>query len=267
MQGKICTGNSMNMASGSAEEVFTSIIGNNQIFRRQIETARRTAANDLPVFITGETGTGKDIVARAIHRAGPRRRAPYIAENCGAVPESLAEGIFFGTERGAFTEAITRPGLFEEADGGTIFLDELNSMPVYLQAKLLRALQENSLRRIGGTRDIAFDVRVVSAVNEPPELLMKTGRLRSDLYYRLAAVRIDLPPLRQRRDDIPLFIEHFLTAANRKYEKKVVGFDSKSMDLLMKMDYPGNVRQLQNIVESAVAMSLAEEILSLDTSY
>lgn len=255
------------MASGSAENAFEAIIGSNQIFRRQIETARRAAANDLPVFITGETGTGKDIVARAIHRAGRRKHAPYIAENCGAVPENLAESIFFGTERGAFTEAITKPGLFEEAEGGTIFLDELNSMPVYLQAKLLRALQENTLRRIGGIRDITFDVRVVSAVNEPPELLMKTGRLRPDLYYRLAAVRIDLPPLRQRREDIPLLAAHFLAAANEKYGKNVRGFDSNSMDLLMKMDYPGNVRQLQNIVESATAMSLAEEILSLDTSY
>jgi len=261
---KICTKSSTIMKSNISRGGFDRILGKAEIFQRQIELAKRAAENDLPVLISGETGTGKDLVARAIHESGARRAGPFIAENCGAVPENLLEGVFFGTEKGAFTEAVTRPGLFEEADGGTLFLDELNSMPIYLQSKLLRALQEFSIRRIGGSREIPFDVRLITAVNETPESLMETGRLRKDLYYRINVIRIQLPPLRERKEDIPLYVEYFLKEANEKYGKEAEGFDSPSMDALTKFSYPGNVRELKNMVESAVALSTDEKILRLD---
>ena len=264
MREKTCTENSTITISNTNSSAFSRIIGASPAFSRQVRAAKKAAETDLPVLIAGETGTGKELFARAIHEGSRRCAGPYVAENCGAVPAGLTESIFFGTEAGAFTEAVSRPGLFEEADGGTLLLDELNAMPAYLQAKLLRALQENRLRRVGGCRDVLFDVRIVAALNEPPEELMRTGALRKDLFYRLNVIRIDLPPLRERREDIPLYVEAFLRRANEKYGRAVRGFDRASTAVLLGRPYPGNVRELSNVVEGAVAMSGGEEILHLD---
>ena len=264
MPEKTCTRNSTTTTLNTDESVFEKLIGNSPAFRRQVEIAKKAAAIDLPVLITGETGTGKEVFARAIHEGSRRRRGPYVAENCSAVPPGLTESIFFGTESGAFTEAVIRKGLFEEADGGTLMLDELNSMPAYLQAKLLRAVQEGQLRRVGGVRDIAFDTRLIASLNEDPETLIREGLLRRDLYYRLNVIRIDLPPLRERKEDIPLYIEAFLREADEKYGKKFCGLNKNSVEKLIKREYPGNVRELRNLIEGAVAMSGGEGLLHLE---
>lgn len=231
--------------------------------RKQIKLAEKAAEVDLPVLITGETGTGKEVFAKAIHSQSHRRKKPYLAENCSAVPKNLAESIFFGTAKGAFTQSETKPGLFELADGGSLLLDELNSMPFELQSKLLRTLQERTVRRLGGAREISVDVRVMAALNEDIEMLLKSGKLRRDLYYRLNVIHIDIPPLRQHREDIPEYIACFLKKFNKKYDKAFEGLAADAMKELKKRDYPGNVRELENIVEGAVAMGGGGKLIRL----
>lgn len=242
---------------------FEDIIGEGIEFKKAILMAKRAAALDLPVLLLGETGTGKELFARAIHSQGKRASKVYLAENCGAIPKNLVEGIFFGTEKGAFTQATTRMGLFELADGGTLLLDELNSMPLDLQAKLLRTLQEGTIRRVGGVKEIPINVRVIAAMNENPEQMILNGTLRRDLFYRLNVIRIEIPPLRKHKEDIPLYIEHFLRKYNHKYEKKYNTITADALNELQNREYPGNVRELENIIESAVAMSDDTQILDL----
>lgn len=232
--------------------VFKDILGEDAGLQRMIRYAEKSSVNDSSVFIYGETGTGKEMFAQSIHSASPRRKGPFIAQNCAALPESLLEGILFGTEKGGFTGAIERPGLFEQSDGGTLFLDEINSMSTHLQAKILRVLQESTVRRIGGLEDIPINVRIIAASNEKPETAMDRGTLRKDLFYRVNVIGIHLPPLRARRGDLELLTRHFITHYNRRYNKNVQGVSPAVEAFFKRYDWPGNVRELKNILESAM---------------
>ncbi|OUQ61554.1 transcriptional regulator [Flavonifractor sp. An112] len=224
---------------------------------------RDVAPLDSSVLIYGETGTGKELVAESLHSEGRRSGRPFVSQNCAAIPANLLESLFFGTEKGCYTGALTRKGLLEEADGGTLFLDEINSMEIGLQAKLLKVLEEKKVRRLGGSRDIPFDVRIVAAVNEEPAKLIREHRLREDLYYRLGVVRITLPPLRKRVGDIPLLIRYFIDQYNRKMKRSVRGISDQALRRLERYSWPGNVRELQNVIEGAFA-SARSELLVLD---
>jgi two-component system response regulator GlrR len=218
--------------------------------------ARLVAESDASVLITGESGTGKELLAQAIHRASPRRHRPMLAVNCGAIPEHLLESELFGHTKGSFTGAIRDyKGLFQAADGGTIFLDEIGDMPLPLQVKLLRVLQEGQVRPVGSTATLQVDVRIISATHRNLELEIVEGRFREDLYYRLDVVHLALPSLAERREDIPLLAHHFLRQIAERYKKSVNGFAPEALELLISSSWPGNVRQLNNLVEQTVALS------------
>jgi len=220
-----------------------------------LDQARLVAASDASVFIHGESGTGKELLANAIHRASSRKNKPFIAINCGAIPEALLESELFGHTRGAFTGAVRdHKGLFQSANGGTIFLDEIGDMPLPLQVKLLRTLQDRSVRPVGATQSIDVDVRIISATHRNLTEEMKSGNFREDLYYRLNVVGFDIPSLAQRREDIPLLAVHFLNTISEKYRKKINGFAPEAMEMLVTAPWPGNVRQLQNIVEQTAVL-------------
>lgn len=231
---------------------FEQILTRNQRMMREIARAKKAAATDSPVLVVGETGTGKELMVQSIHHASPRGKQPLIAQNCAAIPSSLLEGILFGTVKGAFTGAEDRPGLFELADGGTLFLDEIHAMPLDLQAKLLRVLEEGVVRRVGDTRVRPVDVRILAATNEDPQVSVKEGRLRKDLYYRVHVVRITLPPLRERREDLPLLTEHFLRKYNYRLGTDVIGVEPEVERLFAQYDWPGNVRELEHTIEGAL---------------
>ncbi|MGI6126740.1 MAG: sigma-54 interaction domain-containing protein, partial [Planifilum sp.] len=235
---------------------FEEILTRNLQMMKAIERAKRAAATRSPVLVVGETGTGKELIVQSIHSASPRRDQPFIAQNCAAIPSSLLEGILFGTVKGAFTGAEDRPGLFELADGGTLFLDEIQAMPADLQAKLLRVLEEGAVRRVGEGNARWVDVRILCATNEDPALSVEEGRLRRDLFYRIQVVRIDLPPLRERREDIPLLTSHFIQEYNRQLGKLVSGLLPAVEDMFLRYDWPGNVRELKHAIEGA--MNVAE---------
>lgn len=219
------------------------------------------ARSDAAVIVTGETGTGKELVARALHVQGPRQAGPFVAVNCSAIAAELLESELFGHERGAFTGARdTHRGRFERAHGGTIFLDEIGDMPLSAQAKLLRVLEDGVVERVGGERPIAVDVRVVGATNVALEQAVHAGRFRADLYHRLAVLRIQLPPLRQRPEDIPLLVEHFLHLFRRKYARPVERLSPEAMALLDAYLWPGNVRELRNVLERVFVETHAEVI-------
>jgi len=201
-------------------------------------------------------------MAQSIHFDSDRKDKPFLAQNCAALPESLLEGILFGTSRGGFTGAIDREGLFEQADGGTLLLDEISAMPYELQGKLLRVLQEDYLRRVGGTEDIPIDVRIIATINERPDQLIQSGKLRKDLYYRLNIISIDLPPLRERKDDILLLAGKFIEKSNKRYGKHVLGLSEGAKEKLLHYDYPGNVRELENIIMAAISMADDEQLLT-----
>ncbi|MBL0385345.1 sigma 54-interacting transcriptional regulator [Tumebacillus sp. ITR2] len=220
------------------------------------ELAARAAGTSSPVLLSGETGTGKELFVQSIHNASPRRNKPFIAQNCAALPASLLEGLLFGTVKGSFTGAENRPGLFELADGGTLFLDEINSMPMELQAKLLRVLQEGLVRRVGDSKVIEVDVRILAATNQNPLQAIEAGMLRSDLYYRLNVVSLHLPRLAERRSDIPLLAMAFLEKFNAAFGKRVVELTSDVQDRFLAYDWPGNVRELEHAIEGA--MNLVE---------
>ena len=241
---------------------FDDIIGENKTFKEVVTLGKKAARTDASVFIYGETGTGKELFAQSIHFAGARRDNPFLAQNCAALPESLLEGILFGTDKGGFTGAVDRPGLFEQASGGTLLLDEISAMPYELQSKLLRVLQEDYIRRVGGSRDIPVDVRIIATVNEPPLKLIEKGLLRKDLYYRLNVVNITIPPLRERLDDIPLLCDAFLEKHNKKYGKEVWMLSEGALKMLRNYTYPGNVRELENIIMSAVSLADREHVLT-----
>jgi DNA-binding NtrC family response regulator len=225
---------------------------------RLIDLAAPTAA---PVLISGESGTGKELVARTVHELSPRSSGPFVAVNCAAIPDTLLESEVFGHEKGAFTGALERRvGCFELANGGTIFLDEIAEMSPALQAKFLRILEDGTLRRLGGKNEIKVDVRVVAATNKDPEKAVKDGTFREDLYYRLNVFRLSLPPLRERRDDVPLLIEAFIEEFNAKYGKRIKSVDEAALGLLTEQSWPGNVREVRNVIERAVVVCEGELI-------
>ena len=243
---------------------FEQILTRNPEMMKAIERAKRAAATRSPVLVVGETGTGKELIVQSIHSASPRRDQPFIAQNCAAIPSSLLEGILFGTVKGAFTGAEDRPGLFELADGGTLFLDEIQAMPSDLQAKLLRVLEEGAVRRVGDANARWVDVRILCATNQDPVRNVKEGRLRKDLFYRIQVVRIDLPPLRERREDIPLLTSHFIREYNGKLGKRVSGLRPEVEEMFLRYDWPGNVRELKHAIEGAMNMVEGEMIAPED---
>ena len=217
--------------------------------------ARLAARSDASLLIQGESGTGKELLARAIHRASPRHGKPFVAINCGAIPAELLESELFGHVKGAFTGAgRDHPGLFLSAEGGTVFLDEIGDMPAPLQVKLLRVLQEGEVRPVGATETRPVDVRILSATHHDLEAAVARGEFREDLYYRLNVVTLTLPPLRERREDIPLLARHFLAALTDKYDRRIHGFAPDALEMLVAADWPGNIRQLHNVLEQCVAL-------------
>ncbi len=222
--------------------------------KRRIE---KVALSDSAVMIIGETGTGKELVAQSIHSCSVRRDKPFISQNCAAIPTSLLEGIFFGTEKGSYTGAESRKGLFELADGGTLFLDEINSMDISIQAKLLKALEEKKVRRVGGYKEIKFDVKIVCAMNENPLNAIKMGSFREDLYYRISVVKFMIPPLRERKSDILLLADYYIQYFNKKMGRHITGISEVAQNAFMTYEWKGNVRELRNVIESA--FNLAEK--------
>lgn len=250
-------------ASDSTRYTFESIIGHDPALRGAVSDARVAAKSPVPVMIWGENGTGKELFAQAIHSASPRKNHPFIAVNCAAIPENLLEGILFGTSKGAYTDAADKPGLFEKADGGTLLLDELNSMPLGLQAKLLRVLQEKRIRRLGSNSEKDVDVRVISILNEPPLTAVSRGILRNDLYYRLAVVGIAVPPLRERLEDIPLLIASFLQRAEDA--PAGVRVSDSVMKLFWGYSWPGNIRELLHVIEGSLALLGSRNVITEDS--
>ncbi len=247
---------------GIKKYTFEDIYGQNERFVEVVNRAKKAANNDANVFIYGETGTGKELFAQSIHYAGARASRPFLAQNCAAIPETLLEGILFGTSKGSFTGAVDRAGLFEQANGGTLLLDEVSAMPYDLQSKLLRVLQENYVRRVGGNKDIPINVRIITTVNEPPEELIKQGKLRKDLYYRINVINLSIPSLRERLDDIQLLTERFLEKFNERFGKELWMVSDGAVKRLQRYDYPGNVRELENIIEQTVSMADREHVLT-----
>jgi DNA-binding NtrC family response regulator len=239
-----------------------SIIGVSPAMAALFDMVRSVAQTGSTILITGESGTGKELVAKAIHALSPRREAPFVSLNCGAMPEALLESELFGHMKGAFTDAHqNKKGLFEAAHRGTLFLDEVGATPPAMQVKLLRALQDKRIRRVGGTEEIEVDVRLISATNQPLETLVRDRAFREDLFYRLNVIPVRLPPLRERREDVPLLAQHFLERFSREMGKKVARISSEVMGRLVRYPWPGNVRELENVIERAVALETTETIL------
>jgi transcriptional regulator with GAF, ATPase, and Fis domain len=239
-----------------AASQFKEIIGSSVALQRVLALVEKVAPTDASVLITGETGTGKELIARAIHDLSPRRDGPLISVNCPAIPPGLAESELFGHERGAFTDAVeARPGKFELADGGTIFLDEIADLSLALQVKLLRVLQEHETQRVGSRRVRKLDLRVVAATNRDLHAEIRAQRFREDLYYRLATVCVHVPPLRERTDDVPMLASYFLERAATTYQKAITGFTPEALAALSRYNWPGNIRELQNVVERAVLLA------------
>ncbi len=252
---------------GELEEKYSfhNIIGKSKAMQELYAMIQRVAVSHTNVLIEGESGTGKELVARALHFNSPRSQFPFVAINCSALPETLLESELFGYAKGAFTDAkATKKGLFEVADGGTLLLDEIPSMPVGLQAKLLRVLQDGEIRALGGTTSRKVDVRIISSTNKDLETAIEEGTFRDDLYYRLNVITLLLPPLRKRREDIPLLAQHFLNRYAGLNNKKITGFDSPAMSYLINASWKGNVRELENTIERAVVLSNSPVITSGD---
>jgi len=239
----------------------TMILGNSPQILNLIETIDKIAPTNANVLLLGESGTGKELVAHEIHQKSTRRNKPFVAINCAAVPESLMESELFGYEKGAFTGAAARkPGKFEEADEGTLMLDEIADMPLFLQGKLLRALEQKEFERLGGIKPISVDVRVISATNRNLEEMAANNEFRSDLFYRLAVLPLTIPPLRERREDIKILSYHFLEEFSNKYEKNFHDFSPAALEILLNYDWPGNVRELKNMMEQIVILNDDETV-------
>ncbi|MBZ4218852.1 MAG: sigma-54 dependent transcriptional regulator [Chlorobium sp.] len=244
---------------------FEGIVSQSTAMSQVLNIAGRVASSNAPVLITGETGTGKELVAKAVHFAGSRREKPFVAVNCAALSENLLESELFGHEKGAFTGADRqRKGRFETAEGGTLFLDEVGEIPLALQVKLLRVLQEKTYERVGSSHPIPTNVRIVAATNRDLEAMVREGKFREDLFYRLNVVAIRIPPLRERREDIPPLIDTFIEHFASENSKKITGISREAMDLLMKHSYPGNVRELENIMQQSIVLCRGEMIISDD---
>jgi two-component system response regulator AtoC len=247
------------------EHRFEDILAKSARMQEIFRTISKIAEFKTTVLVTGESGVGKELVARALHRRSTRRGGPFVAVNCGAIPENLLESELFGHKKGAFTDAVhDRRGLFEEANGGTLFLDEIGELPLGLQVKLLRVLEDEKIRRLGEGRDMQVDVRIVAATHRDLHAETKAGRFREDLFYRLNVLPIHCPPLRERRDDIPLLIDHFVAKNNTRLGTSIRGLDTETRRLLYEYAWPGNVRELENTIERAMVLSEGEQIVAAD---
>ncbi len=244
------------------------IIGNSPAVTNLLETVSQAAPTEATVLITGESGTGKELIAGALHYNSVRHNGPFIKINCAAITETLFESELFGHEKGAFTGAERiKDGRFLQADGGTLFLDEISEMPLTMQVKLLRVLQEKEITRVGGETVIPVDVRLIAATNKNLAELVTDGKFREDLFYRLDVVQLEVPPLRSRREDIPLLAQHFLEQFSKKNRKDISGFTPAAMDLLIRYDWPGNVRELMNAVERAVVLARSDYLDTVDIPF
>ncbi|RYG71997.1 PAS domain S-box protein [Lentibacillus lipolyticus] len=242
---------------------FDKIIGDSEPMQTVIDEAKRATRTSSSVMIAGETGTGKELFAQSVHNGSARSSAPFISQNCAAIPDNLMESLLFGTKKGAFTGATDRPGLFEQADGGTLLLDEINSLDPSLQAKLLRVIQEKTIRRIGDLKDKKVDVRIIATINEDPVDAISGGQLRKDLFYRLSVVSLFVPPLRERTEDIDTLTRHFIEKYNNLFKMDVKGISSEVRQVLHEHDWPGNVRELEHTVEGAMNLILDEDTITI----
>lgn len=246
---------------------FGNIVGKNPEMQEVYKLIETVSNTDVTVLIKGETGTGKELVAKAVHFNSSRKENPFITINCAAIHENLMESEIFGHEKGAYTGAhIQRRGKLEEADGGSIFMDEIGDLPINLQAKLLRFLQDKTFERLGGNEKLQSDVRIISATNRDLTSMVKDGRFREDLFYRINVVEVQLPPLRERLDDLPVLTEHFLSESNKKYKKNIEGISEEGMRLLGSYNWPGNVRELEHLIEKLTLLSGAPIITEQDIS-
>src|SRR4030043_1418652 len=244
---------------------FDQIVSQTRTMQEIFQLIKKVAFTSTNILITGESGTGKELIARSIHRQGIRKNGPFVAINCAAIPSELMESEMFGHEKGAFTGAHTRTiGRFEYANGGTLFLDEISMLRSDLQAKLLRVLQEREIERIGSNKSIKVDIRVISATNTNLGNAVARGQFRRDLYFRLNVVPISIPPLRERREDIPLLAKHFLNKFNLSFNKRISGFSDKAMDVLLRYHWPGNIRALENLIERIIVLSKGNDPIELE---
>jgi arginine utilization regulatory protein len=251
------------ISSNGTRFSFKDIIASDPQMRSAIRMARMSAGSPSPIMISGETGTGKELFAQSIHNHSPRKKKPFIPVNCAAIPENLLEGILFGTSKGSFTGAIDKPGLFEQANGGTIFLDELDAMPLTLQVKLLRVIQEKKVRKLGSLKEIDLDVKILSSVGQAPLKIIQSGSLRMDLFYRMGVVSIMLPPLKDRQGDMTSLIAHFISKYNRALSEKVETISPEVASLFAGYRWPGNVRELEHIIEAAMNMVDGTRVIHL----
>lgn len=244
---------------------FNQIVYNTPRMEQIVRTAERIAKSDTLVLITGENGSGKETLAQAIHHASDRMDSRFVVVNCAALPEALLETELFGCEKGAFTGAVySRKGKFEQASGGTLFLDEIGDMSQATQAKLLRVLEEGVVERIGGSEPIPVDVRIMAASNQPLLSQVNDGSFRQDLYYRIKEVQLDIPPLRDRKNDIPVLADHFIRIYNKQYHKSIKGISDAALQFLMRHDWPGNVRELHHVIKCAVLMNDTQDMIWLE---
>jgi two-component system response regulator PilR (NtrC family) len=252
----------MEVRDGTARINYHGIVGESPEIKKILELLPRIAAATSNVLITGESGTGKELIAKAIHRESPRNDGPFVTVNCGSVPETLMESELFGHKKGSFTGATaTRSGLFEAAHGGTLFLDEIAELSPPVQVKLLRAVQEKTFKMVGGSEEISVDVRIISATNRDLERDVMEGQFREDLYYRLNVINIHMPPLRERSDEIPLLAHHFLEKYSKEMDKDIRKISSFALDILKSYNFPGNIRELENIIERSVALESSNIVL------
>jgi two-component system NtrC family response regulator len=250
------------LAETAPRSPIDGVLGSSDAMVRLLRMVEKIAPTDVAVLLLGESGTGKELLAQAVHRMSARAKGPFVAINCAAIPETLLESELFGHEKGAFTGAVRQTiGKIEKADRGTLFLDEIGDLPLAMQVKVLRFLQDHVVERIGGRQQIHVDVRIVCATNQDLDKLIAEGRFREDLFYRINVIPISLPALRERREDIGLLAEHFLAKYNEQMEKEITGITHASMELLMQHDWPGNIRELENVMERAVALEASPSIL------
>ncbi len=246
----------------TASKTPKKIIGENEQLVKAINVGKSKANSPSAVLISGETGTGKELFAKLIHESSTRAKKPFLPVNCAAIPAQLLEGLLFGTTKGSFTGAVDRPGLFEEANGDTIYLDEIDSMPMDLQPKLLRVLQEMQIKRLGSARDIKLDVKIISSIGTPIQEVLTREKMRPDLFYRLAVIVINLPPLRERLDDLDELVNYFIAKYNKLLHKKVLHFDAEMKKWLRRYPWPGNVRELENLIAGSINLADAENVLT-----
>lgn len=248
---------------GRSQYTIDHIVGESSVMQDLKRTILKIADSTSSVMVCGETGTGKELVVSAIHNAGDRKDKPFVAINCAALPESILEGLLFGSQKGAFTGAENKKGMFEEANGGTIYLDEMNSMPIMLQAKLLRVLQEKEVTPLGATKPVKLDVRIIASVNKPIGEIIRSGQMREDLLYRLNTINIQIPPLRERMEDMELLTEHFIEKYNLEFGKNIAGITEEVSKFLATRTWRGNVRELEHVVEFAMNIAGDGEKINL----